>query len=88
MAAGDTITQSLADSLDTVVASARQIREYEGVMPNLVDKVTLSEGTGTSWREISMAALNAQNITETPPPLFFFNHYQAYVFLPWLLGPV
>ena len=65
MAAGDTITQSLADSLDTVVASARQIREYEGVMPNLVDKVTLAEGTGTSWREISMAALNAQNITET-----------------------
>ena len=65
MAAGDTITQSLADSLDTVVASARQIREYEGVMPNLVDKVTLSEGTGTSWREISMAALSAQNITET-----------------------
>ena len=65
MAAGDTITQSLADSLDTVVASARQVREYEGVMPNLVDKVTLSEGTGTSWREISMAALSAQNITET-----------------------
>ena len=65
MAAGDTITQSLADSLDTVVASARQIREYEGVMPNLVDNVTLAEGTGTSWREISMAALNAQNITET-----------------------
>jgi len=65
MAAGDTITQSLSDSLDTVVASARQIREYEGVMPNLVDKVTLSEGSGTSWREISMAALSAQNITET-----------------------
>ena len=65
MAAGDTITQSLADSLDTVVASARQIREYEGVMPNLVDKVTLTEGSGTSWREISMAALSAQNITET-----------------------
>ena len=65
MAAGDTITQSLADSLDTVVASARQVREYEGVMPNLVDKVTLSEGSGTSWREISMAALSAQTITET-----------------------
>ena len=65
MAAGDTITQSLSDSLDTVVASARQIREYEGVTPNLVDKVTLSEGSGTSWREISMAALSAQNITET-----------------------
>ena len=65
MAAGDTITQSLADSLDTVVASARQVREQEGVMPNLVDKVTLDEGTGTSWREISMAQLTAQAITET-----------------------
>ena len=65
MAAGDTITQSLADSLDTVVASARQIREQEGVMPNLVDKVTLEDGTGTSWREISMAQLTAQAITET-----------------------
>ena len=65
MAAGDTITQSLADSLDTVVASARQIREQEGVMPNLVDKVPLEEGTGTSWREISMAQLTAQAITET-----------------------
>ena len=42
MAAGDTITQSLTDSLDVVVGSARQIREYEGVMPNLVDKITLS----------------------------------------------
>ena len=50
MAAGDTITQSLTDSLDTVVASARQIREFEGVMPNLVDKITLAEGTGLSWR--------------------------------------
>ena len=65
MAAGDTITQSLADSLDTVVASARQIREYEGVMPNLVDKITLAGGTGLSWREVSMAQLTAQTITET-----------------------
>ena len=65
MAAGDTITQSLADSLDTIVASARQIREYEGVMPNLVDKITLAGGTGLSWREVSMAALTAQTITET-----------------------
>ena len=65
MAAGDTITQSLADSLDTVVASARQVREYEGVMPNLVDKVTLGEGTGLSWREVDMAQLTAQAITET-----------------------
>ena len=65
MAAGDTITQSLTDSLDTVVASARQIREFEGVMPNLVDKITLAEGTGLSWREVSMDALTAQTVTET-----------------------
>ena len=65
MAVGDTITQSLADSLPTVVASARQTREFEGVMPNLVDKVTLSEGTGTSWREVTMAQLTAQTVTET-----------------------
>ena len=65
MAAGDTTTQALADSLDTVVASARQVREYEGVMPNLVDKVTLGEGTGLSWREVDMAQLTAQSITET-----------------------
>jgi len=41
MAAGDTITQSLADSLDTVVASARQVREQEGVRgscPTLLTK--------------------------------------------------
>ena len=65
MAAGDTITQSLTDSLDTVVASARQIREFEGVMPNLVDKITLAEGTGLSWREVSMAALTEPTVTET-----------------------
>ena len=64
MASGDTTTQSLADSLPTVIAQARQIREFEGVMPQLVDKVTLPEGTGNSWHEVSMAALTAQSITE------------------------
>ena len=65
MAAGDTITQSLDDSLPVVVAAARQVREFEGVMPNLCDKVTLDEGTGQSWREVSMAQLTAQEVTET-----------------------
>jgi hypothetical protein len=36
-----TVAQSLADALPKVIASARQTREFEGVMPNLVDKVTL-----------------------------------------------
>ena len=65
MAAGDNITQSLDDSLPVVVAAARQVREFEGVMPNLCDKVTLDEGTGQSWREVSMAQLTAQEVTET-----------------------
>lgn len=65
MAAGTTTTGSLADSLPTIIASARIIREYEGVMPHLVDKVTLAEGTGLSWNEVSFAQLNAQAVTET-----------------------
>lgn len=65
MATGDTITGSLADSLPTVIASARIVREFEGVMPNLVEKVTLGEGTGLSWHEVSMAQLTAQTVTET-----------------------
>ena len=65
MAAGDTITQSLDDSLPVVVAAARQVREFEGVMPNLCDLVTMDEGTGQSWREVSMAQLTAQEVTET-----------------------
>jgi len=65
MASGSTTTAALADSLPTVIASARIVREYEGVMPQLVDKVTLGEGIGLSWNEISLAQLTAQAITET-----------------------
>jgi len=65
MATGWTTTGSLADSLDNVRSSARIIREYEGVMPNLVEKQTLGEGIGLSWQEISYSQLTAQAITET-----------------------
>ncbi len=65
MAVGWTTTGSLADSLDDVRSSARTVREYEGVMPQLVDKKTLGEGIGLSWQEITYAALTAQAITET-----------------------
>ena len=64
MATGWTTTGSLADSLDDVRSSARIVREYEGVMPQLVDKVTLGEGIGLSWQEITYAALTAQAVTE------------------------
>ena len=64
MAVGDTVTGSLADSLDVVVASARARREYDAVVPQLIDRVDLVEGTGTAWKETLMAKLNAQAITE------------------------
>ena len=65
MATGWTTTTALADSLDDVRSSARIVREYEGVMPQLVDKQTLGEGIGLSWQEITYAQLTAQAITET-----------------------
>ena len=65
MASGSTTTDALADSLPTLISSARIIREFEGVMPQLVDKVTLGEGIGLSWNEVSMAQLTAQAVTET-----------------------
>jgi len=65
MATGSTTTGALADSLPTMIASARLIREQEGVMPQLEDKVTLAEGTGLSWNEISLSKLTAFAVTET-----------------------
>ena len=48
---GNTTTSALSDSLPTVIASARIVREYEGTMTSdqVVDKVTLDENTGTVW---------------------------------------
>jgi len=62
---GWTTTSALADSLDDVRSSARIVREYEGVMPQLVSKETLGEGIGVSWQEITYAQLTAQAVTET-----------------------
>ena len=65
MATGQTITDSLSDSLPTVVSAARNVREYKGVMTQIVDKQTLGAGVGNNWREIDLAKLTAQAITET-----------------------
>ena len=62
---GNTTTDALNDSLDRVVAAARIVREYEGCMPGLSDKVTLGVGTGLSWIEIALEKLSAQAVTET-----------------------
>ena len=65
MPSGKTITDSLADSLPTTISSARIVREDIGVVSQLCDKVTLGEGIGLTWNEISLAQLTAQAITET-----------------------
>jgi hypothetical protein len=65
VATGYTTTDALADSLPIVIAAARIIREYEGVMPQLCDLQELDPNTGLSWNEISLAQLTAQAVTET-----------------------
>lgn len=65
MATGTTTTGSLADSLPTIIDSARIVREYEGVYMRTTDAQKLPEGTGLNWDEISLAKLTAQSVTET-----------------------
>ena len=65
MATGDTTTGSLTQSMPYTIAKARQGREYEGTFMRTTDQTTLSEGEGLDFNEISIAALNAQAITET-----------------------
>ena len=62
---GWTTTSALADSLDDVRSSARIVREFEGVIPQLVEKQTLGEGIGLDWKEIKYDQLTAQAVTET-----------------------
>ena len=65
MPTGYTTTGALADSLPVVISAARIVREFVGVMPNLVEKQTLGEGIGLSWNEISLAQLTATAVTES-----------------------
>ena len=66
MATGDTFLTNVEAGLNTTVAAARTTREYPSdVMSRLVDRQTLSPGTGTGYREFLAAQLNAQNYGET-----------------------
>lgn len=61
-----TTTGSLADSLPTMIDSARIVREFDGVFMRTTDAQKLPEGTGNTWDEISLAQLSGQQgITET-----------------------
>ena len=64
MLTGVIVTNTLADSLPTVISSARVIREFAGVMPRLVDRKRLGTGEGLNWNEIALSQLTAQDITE------------------------
>lgn len=59
-----TTTGALADSLPTIHAAARIVREFEGVMVRLSDRKNLDKGTGTNWNEISLNQVVAQAVTE------------------------
>lgn len=83
MPTGETITGSLSDSLDEIVASARNVREFKGVMSQLVEKHTLQEGTGLSWKEVSIDQLTAQAVTETT----VMDNPQQYVDTPFSITP-
>lgn len=65
MAVGNTTTGSLADSLPTIIDSARIVREFEGVMVQRSDRTNLADGTGLTWDEVSLAQLTAQSVNET-----------------------
>lgn len=65
MPAGNTVTDSIADSLNTVVAAARIVREQKGVVPQSVERQTLKPNSGLSWREISFDKLTSQNVDES-----------------------
>lgn len=65
MASGNTTTGVLADSLPTVIDSARIVREFEGVMVRLSERHNLAEGQGTKWNEISLDQLTAQSVNES-----------------------
>ena len=65
MATGETISGSLADSLPVIKASARIIREYDGVWQRTCEVTKLKEGTGLNWQEIALDQLTGSDITET-----------------------
>jgi hypothetical protein len=60
-----TVTTQLDNSLPTIIASARIVREQEGDMVALVERRRLKPGAGAAWHEVSYAQLTAQAVTET-----------------------
>lgn len=74
MASGETTTTSVADALNSMVSSARFVRDYESVVPKSVDRQTLSNGTGLSWIEDRVERMTAQDVNENT----ILDNYQQY----------
>jgi hypothetical protein len=64
MAVGRTTTDSLADSLPTIIGQSRLDRENEGEIMSTVDRQTLGKGMGLTWHEVNYSKISAQAITE------------------------
>ena len=61
---GTQTTGTLADSLPTVIQSARSFEEYEFIVPKTVDRTDLPRGQGNTWNEIRLDQIVAMGITE------------------------
>ena len=83
MPSGNTITGSLADSLDSILSEARIVRESVGVMPQISSHETLEPNTGLSWHGISIDQMVATAVTETTN----FDNPQQYVDTPLTITP-
>lgn len=67
MPTGETTSTSLADSLPSIVTSARQVREFPTGFVSTVDRQNLPKGSGVAWREVVLARLTAQAVGQTTP---------------------
>lgn len=64
MASGTTTTGSLADSLPTMIQSARRFEEHDFIVPKTVDRTDIPKGQGNTWNEIRTEQIVAQGIDE------------------------
>ena len=65
MPSGETHSGSNPLANPVIIASARKIREYEGVHLRTTDRIPQKKGTGLEWQEYSFNKLDGSGITET-----------------------
>ena len=62
---GETTSGAMTAALPSIIASARIVREYDGVWQRVCEKQTRAKGTGLTWQEYTLSQIDAQDITET-----------------------